>query len=475
MSLTIREKVLLAAGLIIIILVAPSVYSTLMLRRISALAATAAGADARTGALAARLGGLFSEASRSARLLQIDPDFQSGFEDKMDEIHQILAALARNAESPLPSVARRAASALREFRAEALSDSADERSLDRTESAVRRSFTQITLAVQRLGARRTADAERLAQQAATLTMIATVVGLLVAVVLWASLVRSLGRPLRDLVEGTERIARGRFDEKIPVRAGDELGRLAGAFNRMAGALGDLDRMKAEFLSAASHGLRTPLACAKGYLSRLASGRRGPMDEESQRTIRRADEELDRVSRFVEQLLDLGRIRSGGLEMSMRGLPAAAFFTNIGRSFEALAEERKIRYQIRVEEGIPARITADPDRLGEALINLLDNAFKYTPSEGVVDLTVTGETGWVQVEVADNGPGIPPEEAPWIFEKYYRGGGVSAEGSGLGLAIARGIIERHGGTIWMEDDGRPGARFVFKVPERPPDQAEARTP
>ena len=113
---------------------------------------------------------------------------------------------------------------------------------------------------------------------------------------------------------------------------------------------------------------------------------------------------------------------------------------------------------------PARLTADPDRLGEALINLLDNAFKYTPSGGSVDLTVTGESGWLRVEVADSGPGIPPEEAPWIFERYYRGGGVSAEGAGLGLAIARGIVERHGGSIWTESEESPGARFVFKVPE-----------
>ena len=471
MSLTIRGRALAASILILVILLAPAAYSLLMLREISRLASALANADARAGVMAARLSDLFSEAYRSARLLRVDPVFRPGFERAVDEMLHVLVNLERDGDPSLREPCAGAREALGGFRDRALAASADEAGLEPADVAVRGALSRLTAEVRRVAAERSAEAERLAQRGVTLTLLATGVAVIVAAGLWAALLRALGRPLRDLAAGTERIARGRFDQKIPVRADDELGRLAAAFNRMAEALGELDRMKAEFLSAASHGLRTPLTCAKGHLGSLASGRQGPLSEEQRRALQRTEEEIDRVSRFVEQLLDLGRLRSGRLPLSMREAPAAAFFTSIARSFEPLAEQKGIAYRIHVEEGVPARITADPDRLGEALINLLGNAFKYTPPGGGVRMTVSGEEGWVRVEVADNGPGIPAAEVPLIFEKYYRGGGVTAEGAGLGLAIARGIVERHGGTIWAESSEGAGARFIFRVPVHPPRAAE----
>lgn len=463
MSLTIREKTLLAAGLILIILIAPAGYSLLMLRRIAALSATLAGPDARAGAAAARLEDLFSEVTESADLATVMPDLKKRLDSGVKEIRDLLDHLSKISEPPIPRACERAAASLEEFHSLALQPSPGGGDLTRSESEVRHALRRIGMAVQRVAARRTSEAERLAERAASFTMVATVVGLLVAILLWLSLVLALGRPLKDLVQGTERISRGEFDKMIPVRAGDELGLLAEAFNRMSEALGDLERMKAEFLAAASHGLRTPLACAKGHLSSLQAGRQGPLGAESLRTLGRIESELDRVSRFVDQLLDLGRLRAGRLTMSKRGIPAAAFFTSVGRSFEAVAEEKRIRFEIDVDREMPARIEADPDRLGEALTNLLENAFKYTPEGGRVRLNVHGNDGKVRVEVADSGPGIPSGEESRIFERYYRGGGVTAQGSGLGLAIARGIVEQHGGKIWAESVERAGARFVFEVP------------
>ncbi len=453
----------MAAGLILIILIAPAAYSVLMLKRIASLSAVLAGPDASAGAKAARLEDLFDGVAKAALLGQVDPDYLGRLEQGVGEIRSLLTELERESDPPVPRVCGRAAAALEEFHALALAQTTDLALLERAQDEVLQSFRRIRTSIQRLSARRTAEAERLAERAASLTMGATVVGMLVAVILWLSLVLALNRPLRDLVKGTERIARGEFGETIPVRAGDELGALAGAFNRMSAALGDLERMKAEFLAAASHGLRTPLACAKGHLSSLHSGRQGPLPAASLRSLERIEAELDRVSRFVDQLLDLGRLRAGRLTLSIRGIPTVAFFTSVGRSFEALAEGRRIRYEIAVREPMPERIEADPDRLGEALTNLLDNAFKYTPEGGSVSLSVLGRNGRVRVEVADSGPGIPKGEEALIFERYYRGGGVTEQGAGLGLAIARGIVEQHGGSIWAEGGGKAGARFVFEVP------------
>lgn len=463
MSLTIREKTLLAAGLILIILLGPAIYSLLMLRRISTLSATLAGPDAEMAAAAARLEDLFGEVSRSARLVRVDPDFGSRLTEGIGEIHTVLGRLQRHSGHSVSRACRQAAEALVDFEAAALAAETTVEELEPFETQVRRSFRKIRTSIQRLAGRRSAEAERLAGRAARFTLIATVVGVIIALGLWLSLVMSLSRPLRDLVKGTERIARGQFDEKIPVRAGDELGSLAEAFNRMAEALGDLERMKAEFLAAASHGLRTPLACAKGHLAGLQAGRQGPLTGEGRRTADRIEGELDRVSRFVDQLLDLGRIRAGRLNLSFRRIPASAFFTSVGRSFEAVAQEKEVEYRIDVNGDMPERIQADPDRLGEALTNLLDNAFKYTPRGGRVRLAVRGGGARIRVEVADSGPGIPEGEEALIFERYYRGGGVTAQGTGLGLAIARGIVEEHGGSIWAENAAPSGARFIFEVP------------
>jgi signal transduction histidine kinase len=471
-TLTIRAKSLLAAAAIFAILLAPTLYSVFVLREISGLASTLAQKDARASISAQRLRALFEDAGTAARLMRVDPDYRKGLERSVDQMKALLDRVREGADPPLVAACVLAARAVRLFSDRALAEPPDEAATESAAAAAREAVGRVGEVARGLAASRTAEAEALAKRAAQLTLASGVAGLLVAAAVGTALLRALSRPLKDLVAGTERIARGVFDEPIPVRAGDELGRLAGAFNRMAGSLGELDRLKAEFLAAASHGLRTPLACVKGYLASLGSGRQGSLPDEARRAVARAEEEVDRVIRFVDQLLDLGRLRSGRLPMSMREVPASAFFTSVGRSFDALASQKGIAYEIRVGSDLPARITADPDRLSEAVINLLGNAFKYTPSGGAVTLSVRNDGGWVRVEVADTGPGIPRDEVPRIFEKYYRGGGVTAEGAGLGLAISRGIVERHGGTIWAESDGSGGARFVFKVPVRPPQAKEA---
>jgi len=311
------------------------------------------------------------------------------------------------------------------------------------------------------------EVARIGRVAARSTLYALLAGLLVSVVVWVLILLSLSRPLKNLVEGTERVAQGRFDDPIPVLSSDELGMLSDAFNRMAASLSELDRMKAEFVATASHELKTPLACIKGFASLLRSGSRGPLTEEQRSTLQQIEEQVDQMTAFVSQLLDLSRLRAGRLAMNRRSLPAEAFFGSMAKSFDGVAERRGIHYEIRMATGLPARVHADPDRLGEVVYNLLGNAFKFTPSGGKVGFEVEGDTDWVRVAVSDTGPGISQEDLPFIFEKYYRGSDADGtrrnEGAGLGLAISRGIIEKHGGRIWVESAAGQGSRFVFRIP------------
>ncbi|HET9481995.1 MAG TPA: HAMP domain-containing sensor histidine kinase, partial [Candidatus Polarisedimenticolia bacterium] len=173
--------------------------------------------------------------------------------------------------------------------------------------------------------------------------------------------------------------------------------------------------------------------------------------------------------FVGQLLDLSRLRAGRVSMKVRSLPAEAFFSSVARGFEGMADRKGIRYQVRLSGDLPQRIQVDPDRMREVVYNLLGNAFKFTERGGEVGFVAEPEADgeWVRVTVSDTGPGIPQEELPFIFEKYYRGADPDEargnEGAGLGLAISRGIVEKHGGRIWVENRAQRGSRFVFRIP------------
>jgi signal transduction histidine kinase len=312
--------------------------------------------------------------------------------------------------------------------------------------------------------------------AAKITLVALVAGLAVSLIVWGLILISLGRPLRELVAGTERVAQGRFGEPIPVLARDELGTLSDAFNRMAASLNELERMKAEFVATASHELKTPLTCIKGFSSLLRSGSRGPLSDAQRSTLLQVEEQVDQMSAFVTQLLDLSRLRAGRVNMNMRWLPAEAFFGSVARGFEGVADRKGIRYEIHLSRDLPARIQADPDRLREVVYNLLANAFKFTEPGGDVRFDAEADSEWVRLTVSDSGPGIPQEDLPFIFEKYYRGAGSDGnrenEGAGLGLAISRGIVEKHGGRIWVENRRPKGSRFVFRIPSSPPAPVEA---
>jgi signal transduction histidine kinase len=327
--------------------------------------------------------------------------------------------------------------------------------------------------------RRIAQVGSTGNTAAKITLFALVAGLAVSFIVWGLILISLGRPLRELVAGTERVAQGRFSEPIPVLASDELGRLSEAFNRMAASLDELDRMKAEFVATASHELKTPLTCIKGFSSLLRAGSRGPLTEAQRTTLLQVEEQVDQMSSFVTQLLNLSRLRAGRVTMNLRWLPAEAFFGSVARGFEGVADRKGIRYEVHLSRDLPGRIHADPDRLREVVYNLLANAFKFTEPGGDVRFEAGMDAGWVRVAVSDSGPGIAQEDLPFIFEKYYRGnasdGSRGNEGAGLGLAISRGIVEKHGGRIWVENRRPGGSRFVFRIPASLPAPSPAESP
>ena len=468
MTLRIRHKVILPALAIIGVLLAPAAYSAYSIFQINARAREMNRHDlpGTVGARNMRL--LLQEMVLFGRLAAnatSRDEFLAKFTESRAKLDRELATLIGLEATGPDRVHLRFRQSVDDLQAaaetgakedvEKAGESAGDR-LEKLEAFYARKVEQDVSAIARIGS-----------VAARFTLSALVAGLLVSLVVWFAILLSLGRPLRELVAGTERVAQGRFGEPIPILAHDELGILSRAFNRMAASLSELDRMKAEFVATASHELKTPLACIKGFSSLLRSGSRGPLTDEQRATLAQIEEQVDQMTRFVSQLLDLSRLRAGRVTMNVRSLPAQAFLASSARGFEGVAEKRGIRYVISIAPGLPGRLQADPDRLGEVVYNLLGNAFKFTEPGGEVRFEAEADQGWVRVAVSDTGPGIAQEDLPFIFEKYFRGAesdsGRDNEGAGLGLAISRGIVEKHGGRIWVERLAQRGSRFVFRIP------------
>ncbi len=472
MALRIRHKVILPALAIILVLLAPALYSVFSIYEINKHTRDLSRADFPGRLAAGRMRNLFDDIDLYGTLAanMADPkEYLPKFNELRSRFEAELVGLERQDPNGPTGLHVNLEKAMSRLYAAQLLHGNDPEILAEAEQEARALLTDLQMHYTERVQNRIVEIARIGNNSARLILWALVAALVVSSIVWLVILLSLSRPLRELVKGTERIAKGRFDEPILVRGQDELGMLSEAFNQMASSLNELDRMKAEFVATASHELTTPLTCIKGFASLLQSGSRGPLTPEQRAILNQLQEQVDQMASFVSQLLDLSRLRAGRVTMNMRTLPAGAFFSSVARGFEGVAERKGIAYEIKVAEDLPERILADPDRLREVVNNLLGNAFKFTATSGRVGFAAEPEDpGWLRVTVSDTGPGIPSEELPFIFDRYYRGSDRNGEGedsgTGLGLAISRGIVENHGGSSWVESRDGLGARFAFRIPD-----------
>ena len=220
----------------------------------------------------------------------------------------------------------------------------------------------------------------------------------------------------------------------------------------------VETTRREFVSNLSHQLRNPIAAIKAMTETLEYG---GLEEHVQRDfLARIHRETDRMNALVEELLELSRLQSGQVVYAIGPVDAAALLGDVRDSVLSRAEARGIALDVQAEEGAPA-MSADFEKARQALLNLVDNALKFTPEGGSVTLRAWAEDGKVRVAVEDTGVGIEPEHLPHVFERFYKADrSHSAGGTGLGLAIARHIVEAHGGSISARS--RPGAGTTFEV-------------
>jgi signal transduction histidine kinase len=289
-------------------------------------------------------------------------------------------------------------------------------------------------------------------------LVALVISIILAILLARSVYKPIGRVRRAAVE----MAAGKYDQEVPLEGPGEVRELASSFNDMAGKVKDSQQALRDFVADVSHELRTPLTSIRGFAQAIQDGT-AQSREASARAAAIIEEEARRMIRLVNNLLQLSRLESGQLEIKKEPVDLLEVIQQCQEVFSIRADEKQI-FLVTDLETLP-QVYGDIDRLEQVFDNLLDNAIKYTPKGGTVTLQarhITVET--VQVSVTDTGPGIPQEQLPHVFKRFYRGYGPGERtGTGLGLAISHQIVLAHGGDIRVNSRADQGAEFIVRLP------------
>jgi signal transduction histidine kinase len=281
---------------------------------------------------------------------------------------------------------------------------------------------------------------------------------------WFSTGRALS-PLETVTQTADQIVRADdLSRRIPYQGPpDEVGHLIMAFNQTLSRLENLFNTQRRFLADVGHELRTPLTVIRGnadLMRRMSGG-----DEESKESLDSIQSEVDRLTRMVGDLLFLAQAESGKLPLAHDLVELDTLILEVYNQMLVLAKDK---LTMRVEEIDQVQVCGDKDRLKQVLVNLLANAIKYTPSGGEVRISLGKLEDQAKIVVSDNGPGIPAEDLPHIFERFYRGEksrtrSRDGKGFGLGLSIAYWIVRNHGGKIEVTSKEQQGTSFTVWLP------------
>jgi signal transduction histidine kinase len=280
-------------------------------------------------------------------------------------------------------------------------------------------------------------------------------------------------PVSEIASRLRQIASGDFDQRVRVANRDELGDLAANVNRTSEELGRLyaqleaaSRHKSEFLANTSHELRTPLNAILGYTELIQDSIYGDVPPKIRDVLERVQSNGRHLLGLINDVLDLSKIEAGQLALSVGPYSMKEVVHTVVISAEALAAEKKLVLRTIVPDDLPAG-EGDERRIGQALLNLLGNALKFTDAgEVVVQASATGDA--FELSISDTGPGIAPEDQVRIFEEFQQVDSSSTRrkgGTGLGLSISKKIVELHGGRIWVESEPGRGSTFRFTLPVR----------
>lgn len=264
-------------------------------------------------------------------------------------------------------------------------------------------------------------------------------------------------PLREMADAAQRMASGDYSTRVTATSKDEVGQLADAFNEMAADLAALDRQRRDLVANASHELRTPIAALSAMIENLADG----VATADAAYVETMHQQVQRLAHLVDQLLSLSRLESGETELHREPTDLVELATSV-------VDEARWRHpdvEMVVRSAVAARAEVDPVLVHQVLSNLVENAVRH--GSPPVEVEILRHPDHVRLIVRDHGPGIPADASERIFERFERlDRSRRGQGAGLGLSIVAGIVERHGGSIHVEDVAPHGAAFVVTLPTTP---------
>jgi signal transduction histidine kinase/CheY-like chemotaxis protein len=302
------------------------------------------------------------------------------------------------------------------------------------------------------------------------------------------LMRLVARALQQVVDAAEALDAGAYARaRLPdahLAPNREMAHLATTFEQLAAnierregqlqqdivQLRELERLKRDFVSTVSHELRTPLTSMRGALGLILGGKTGELPTKSRDLLQIAMSNTERLIRLINDILDIEKMDAGQISLRRDRLRLRPLLETTCTGLEAFAREHRASVRITSPMESDADVIGDPDRLIQVFTNLISNALKFSPSEGLVEIAIGIEDTLVRVRVRDHGPGIPPEFAERIFGRFQQAGGADSRksgGTGLGLNIARGIVEMHSGAIGFEPADGGGTTFWVTLPVAAP--------
>ena len=287
--------------------------------------------------------------------------------------------------------------------------------------------------------------------------------LLLTIVVAFFITRAIAKPLAQLRQSTERIARGDF-HVLPVQSRDEIGMLMRSFNTMSERLRKIDEYKADVMQQISHELRTPLQSMHAVYYMLAEQIAGPLNDRQRSLLTTIRDNIDALSTFSNQFLDLAKIEAGMMVFRTQPVDLLSVITPVINNARLIASQKEINIGLAAQAA--PRVAADPEKVATVLSNLLSNAVKFTPQGGNITVTLSPCEDGARIAVKDSGIGIDPEDVPRLFTKFFQAKNVSqinVKGTGVGLALVKAIVDGHGGKVFAASTVGRGSTFTVELP------------